>query len=83
VSDPNAGSYNAIPAFKPLSGDLQKLVVTVRQESDGTCPLSFQGARGSTSFECGVYWRVGSEADLASFSGCSRMDMIAVGSEDQ
>ncbi|KAI8723076.1 hypothetical protein NCS52_00162600 [Fusarium sp. LHS14.1] len=83
VSDPNAGSYNAIPAFKPLSGDLQKLVVTVRQEDDGTCPLSVQGARGSTSFECGVYWRVGSEADIACYSGCSRMDLIAVTSEDQ
>ncbi|KAI8689537.1 hypothetical protein LRP88_14300 [Fusarium phalaenopsidis] len=83
VSDPDAGSYNAIPAFKPLSGKLQKLVVTVTQESDGTCPLTFQGARGSASFECGTYWRVGSEDDLASFGGCHRIDMIAVGSEDQ
>ncbi|KAM0429774.1 hypothetical protein ACHAPT_006380 [Fusarium lateritium] len=80
VSDPTRDSYNAIPAFQPLSGNLQKVITTVTQLSDGSCPLTFQAARGSTTFECGVYWRVGSDADRASFSGCYQFNLVAIGS---
>jgi hypothetical protein len=72
-TNPNASGSDSYVLF---GGGLTDLTCSATINDDGTCPLTCQGTRGTTNFDCGVYWRVGSEADSA---GCSVFSPYAVG----
>ncbi|KAL2689469.1 hypothetical protein Neosp_003523 [[Neocosmospora] mangrovei] len=76
-TDPNNSGSNSLVLFGFSGGALKDMTCTVTQRTDGSCPLKCQGTRGSTNFDCGVYWRLGSDADV---QGCSVFTPYAVGS---
>ena len=75
-TDPNASGSGAALYFGSTRAGLVDTACQVTYKSDGTCPLSCQAARGSTSFDCGAIWRIGSDADVAN---CNRFVPYAVG----
>ena len=76
-TDPNAAAVNAYVFFGNTANGLQETVCQVTYNAaDGTCPLSCVAARGTTSYDCGVYWRIASDADVG---GCSKFTPYAVG----
>jgi len=75
-TDPNASGGGATIYFGSTRTGLVDTACQVTYNSDGTCPLSCQAARGSTSFDCGVYWRIGGDADVGN---CNRFVPYAVG----
>ncbi|RSL54454.1 hypothetical protein CEP52_016471 [Fusarium oligoseptatum] len=76
-TDPNNYGSSSYVLFGFQGGALKDMTCTVTQKTDGSCPLTCQGTRGSTNFDCGVYWRLGSDADV---QGCSVFTPYAVGS---
>ncbi|KAL1792230.1 hypothetical protein ACET3X_009981 [Alternaria dauci] len=75
-TDPNADGFSAYVLFGATNPNFVDTNCQVTYNADGTCPLSCQNARGTTSYDCGVYWRIGSDADVG---GCSRFVPYAVG----
>lgn len=76
ATNPNAGGTGAYVLFGSTASGLLDTTCQVTYNSDGTCPLSCQASRGTTSYDCGIYWRIGSDADVG---GCSRFTPYAVG----
>jgi hypothetical protein len=76
ATNPNAGGSGAYVLFGSTASGLLDTTCQVTANSDGTCPLSCQASRGTTSYDCGTYWRIGSDADVGS---CNRFTPYAVG----
>ncbi|KAJ4312443.1 hypothetical protein N0V84_009935 [Fusarium piperis] len=76
-TDPNVGGSSSYVWFGRQGANLQDVTCSVTQRPDGSCPLTCQGSRGSTNFDCGVYWRLGGTGDVGS---CSVFTPYAVGS---
>ncbi|KAI4914327.1 uncharacterized protein J4E92_009526 [Alternaria infectoria] len=76
-TNPNVGASEAYVLFGRNDAGLQETVCQVTYNAaDGTCPLSCVAARGTTSYDCGVYWRIAGDADVG---GCYKFTPYAVG----
>lgn len=75
-TDPNQGGTTSFVMFGSSGNNLVNVVCNVLYNADGTCPLACQGSRGTTNYDCGVYWRIGSDADVGS---CSEFTPYVVG----
>ncbi|KAH6976320.1 hypothetical protein BKA56DRAFT_687986 [Ilyonectria sp. MPI-CAGE-AT-0026] len=77
-TDPNAGGTDSYVMFGSSGNNLVNVVCNVLYNDDGTCPLACQGSRGTTNYDCGVYWRIGSNADVGN---CFQFIPYVVGSQ--
>jgi hypothetical protein len=61
--------------------NLRYFTCSVQKASDGTCPMTCTSAlnTGSTIWDCGVYWRIGTVAQYQA-SGCYGWTPLVVGS---
>jgi hypothetical protein len=75
-TNPNAAGSGSYVYFGSTAAGLLDTTCQVTYNSDGTCPLSCQASRGTTSYDCGVYWRIGADADVGN---CNRFTPYAVG----
>ncbi|KAM0550664.1 hypothetical protein ACHAPJ_008727 [Fusarium lateritium] len=55
--------------FGKRDNDLPGISCKVTRDSDGTCPMTCQGQQGSLSYDCGVHWRLGEDADVKDCQG--------------
>ncbi|KAJ4254532.1 hypothetical protein NW762_010131 [Fusarium torreyae] len=55
--------------FGKYDNDLPGISCKVIRNSDGTCPMTCQGQQGSLSYDCGVHWRLGEDADVKECQG--------------
>lgn len=77
-TDPNAGGTDSYVMFGSSGNNLVNVVCNVLYNDDDTCPLACQGTRGTTNYDCGVYWRIGSSADVGN---CFQFTPYVVGSQ--
>lgn len=77
ATDPNASAFESYVLFGSAANGFPATSCQVTYNGDGTCPLTCQTSRGTTSYDCGVYWRIGSKSDIP--SGCYQFTPYAVG----
>jgi hypothetical protein len=76
ATNPNASGIGAYLLFGSAASGFPATSCQVTYNADGTCPLSCSASRGTTSYDCGVYWRIGGQSDVGS---CSQFTPYAVG----
>ncbi|KAG9186785.1 hypothetical protein G6011_09893 [Alternaria panax] len=75
-TDPTKAFDSSYVLLGSTNSGLVDMTCKVMYKSDGSCPLACQGSRGSTNFDCGSTWRIGSDADVSS---CVAFAPYAVG----